>query len=543
MAARFENRSIPGYHLHHIEPVRRSGPVEKDVPGMKLLLKAVLLAALAGPLAAQDAAQNAGPVFNGPSFSTRLNTTPDIPVMETQEQEENPNARAALATTTPDYPVTPGDIYTLAYQSSLDAVSIPLNVDNEANVSMAIFGRMKAENLTFAELKKRIEQKVLAGYPNSNPQVNIQYNGTFQVMVKGEVSSAGFVSAWGLTRLGQVIAKRLTPYGSIRDVTVVSAKGETRRYDLFAFSRHGDLAQNPYVRPGDTVIVARAPRSVVLEGSVRRPGRYQLLEGEGLARLVQYYGDGFTPLADESRIWIRRFIAQGTLPVESLYVEGSLEAVELRDLDVVNVALKTELMPAVYFEGALSVDDSGTSLDTSRRVVVRFEEGVRLSTVIKKLAGRLSPVSDLQRAYILRVGEAAPIPVNLEDILYNRDRKGNDCELRPFDQVIIPFRQLFVTVSGAVKTPGRFPYIPDRPWQYYVNLAGGVDRDKNANDKLQITDVHNQPRDRNGAIQPEDIIRVEYNSFLYQFTRAAPVISVFAAVVSLTLGILTLATR
>ena len=461
--------------------------------------------------------------------------------MGSAETPDLSDMRAALALTTADYPVTPGDVYSLIYQNSLGVVSIPLAVDNETTVHMGIFGRMKAENLTFTELKQRVEQKVIAGYPNSNPQLRILSNGTFQVLVKGEVTSAAFVDAWGLSRLDQVLENQLTPYGSLRDVTVVSAKGGKRQCDLFAFTRQGDLSQNPYVRPGDTVVVARTSRKVTLEGNVRRPGQYQLLAGEGLSGLIEHYGDGFTPLADTGRILIRRYIAEGGQPAESLYVDGaSLETVELRDLDVVRVPPKTELMPVVYIEGAVGIDDAATSLDASRRIVVRFEEGVRLSTVLKRMEGQLSPVSDLKKAYILRAGEAEPIPVDIEDILYNRDRGGSDRALRPYDQVIIPFRQLFVTVSGAVRTPGRFPYIPDRNWQYYVGLAGGIDSEKNSRDKLQITDRYNRKRDQEGPIQPEDIIRVEYNSFLYGFTRAAPVISVFATIVSLTLGILSL---
>jgi protein involved in polysaccharide export with SLBB domain len=115
--------------------------------------------------------------------------------------------------------------------------------------------------------------------------------------------------------------------------------------------------------------------------------------------------------------------------------------------------------------------------------------------------------------------------------------------LLPYDQIIIPFRQLFVTVSGAVHTPGRYPYIPDRGWRYYVGLAGGIDREKNVNDKLRITDVLDRERPKDGPIMPEDTINAEYNGLLYQFNRAAPIITTLASITSLVLGILSLVAR
>ena len=50
----------------------------------------------------------------------------------------------------------------------------------------------------------------------------------------------------------------------------------------------------------------------------------------------------------------------------------------------------------------------------------------------------------------------------------------SDFELEENDILRIPFKQLFVIVSVAVNQPGKYPYIPDRTYDYYVNLAGGL---------------------------------------------------------------------
>ena len=47
-------------------------------------------------------------------------------------------------------------------------------------------------------------------------------------------------------------------------------------------------------------------RKVYIYGSVERPGTYQLLPGENLKELVEYYGGGLTSLANTNKIKVTR---------------------------------------------------------------------------------------------------------------------------------------------------------------------------------------------------------------------------------------------
>ena len=86
------------------------------------------------------------------------------------------------------------------------------------------------------------------------------------------------------------------------------------------------------------------------------------------------------------------------------------------------------------------------------------------------------------------------IPIDLEKILFNYDYKFEEvCQKN--DELMIPFFQSFVTVSGAVLNPGRYPYIPDRTWEYYVNLAGGFNKLQNSNNKIVIKNKENIKKD------------------------------------------------
>jgi protein involved in polysaccharide export with SLBB domain len=93
------------------------------------------------------------------------------------------------------------------------------------------------------------------------------------------------------------------------------------------------------------------------------------------------------------------------------------------------------------------------------------------------------------------------------------------------DTLLIPFRQYFVTVAGAVITPGRYPYIPDRQWDYYIALAGGFRPEQNSMKSVSIADMAGKRLKKTDAITPETVITARSNSFLYYFNQIAPVIT------------------
>ena len=122
---------------------------------------------------------------------------------------------------------------------------------------MTIFGKLNAEGMKFSELKPQIEQIIADAYPRSLPSVTITSVGVFQVPLLGEVPESRFVTAWGLSRLSEVVEGNLGTYSSIRDIEIISANGSRRKYDLLLARNHGNLNENPYVRPNDTIIISR----------------------------------------------------------------------------------------------------------------------------------------------------------------------------------------------------------------------------------------------------------------------------------------------
>ena len=197
---------------------------------------------------------------------------------------------------------------------------------------------------------------------------------------------------------------------------------------------------------------------------------------------------------------------------------------DLCDYDAVSIASVLRLKPIIFMEGAVrqvEADSAAEVVDeaASRKTVVSFTLGEDYGDIVRRVSSFFSSQSDTGKAYIIRGSEV--LPLNIEDLIYNRIEKAG-ITAEPFDTVIVPFRLYYVTVAGAVNAPGRFPYVPDRTWEYYQNGMEAISIQGPDGVKLSKKDV----------ILPETTITAERNGFLYNFNRFAVPVTTLLSITS-----------
>lgn len=512
---------------------------------MNRLIAILLLFLYASSIFAQAVPSAAG-IVSGSGIAAS-NTLTDVDAMSSKSVE--------LAMSSADYMVTAGDVYTLSFAAGNTPVSYTIPVDSSYRVRVANLAVLDATGMSFIKLKRQVEDIVTKNYPLSAVQFVLLNPATFKVRLVGEVKSAVEKEAWALTRLSQVLGNSLTEYSSRRTITITSTSGKVKTCDLFLATRFGDLSQNPYLRPGDIITIGRADRFVTLNGAVERPGEYELLPGENFKELVDYYGNGFTDYADSTRMEVRRIYgySAGEKKEEMFYWDDNAieENRTLFNLDVVTVPNYTKLRSVVYIEGAIEAPESTESTRTAdsvsvvetvsnkpngaNRMVFPFVPGTSYTSFIRGQVNLITPVSDTSAAYIMRNGEM--IPIDVTRILYDMDY---DVQLfmEAYDVLYIPFRSLKVTVSGSVKNPGQYNYVPNKTYEYYVALAGGFVMSENMGKAVEIVDGDGKRLKRKEIIQPDTVIRAKTNDFMYNFNKYAPIITTTAAVITAVITIL-----
>lgn len=452
------------------------------------------------------------------------------------KSKENLEYSAQLAISNSDYMVTVGDVYRLSYVMSGNVISYEIIVDSSYDLRIGNFGVIKAKGKSYISLKKEVESVVLKNFPMSGVQFVLVSPAIFTVIITGEVSKTTEKEVWGLTRVSEVINDLLTEYSSLRNIKIKSENGQVKVGDLFKARRNGDLSNDPYVRPGDEIIVQRLDRKVTITGEVERPGTYELLPGENLKELIEKYGNGLTEYADLSRIQIERVFSENSVSGEMNYLKANsiddklLTDYVLQCYDKINIMSYSSLKPVLFIEGAVLQDTNGagTELVTSTKLSLNFEYGTNYAFFIRQHREIFTSVTDLQNAYIIRKNEE--IPINLEDILYDASYYS-DLTVENGDTLVVPFRQFFVTVSGAVYNPGRYPYIPNRTYDYYVALAGGFIKSQNSGAAVTIYDINGKKLNKRSFITPESVIEAQTNSFLFYFNQIGGVVTTLMSII------------
>lgn len=460
----------------------------------------------------------------------------DSSITMNEAPASNLSDRVLLALSSKSYLLTPGDVITLRFQSGLSQELISATVLDDYSANFGLFGTVSVKEQTLSDFRVQFEKKIALEYPDSMPQVSLASTGLFSVLCTGEVKLVKEYIAWGLTRLSDVFTSTRTEYASERSIIIRSYSGSETVYDLYRAQRYGDMSQNPYLRPGDTIILSRYAKLVKITGAVRRPGVYQILNGEFLEQLVEQYADGLLESANRERINIEKHsVASSAIGKTSILSYDTSKKLSLDHMDSVYIPSVMDLQPVCWFEGAIGRTSDGASLQTSNRIPYTFIPGARLSIAVSTLRDKFTESSNLSDAYVQRGTDR--IFINIDSLLYDYNF-SEDLELMPGDRIVIPFSQLFVTVSGAVMNPGRYPYIPDRSWDYYINLAGGFNSEKNTGSAIDIRDIYGRHYKKDRIIAPEDMIVAKTNSSLYYFSRFSSILTTVLSVGTLTITIL-----
>lgn len=206
---------------------------------------------------------------------------------------------------------------------------------------------------------------------------------------------------------------------------------------------------------------------VHITGQVQQPGVYDALAVDRVSDLIEQAG-GLSDWAAERSVEVRHL--DGTVEIVDLYQYknlGNLDAnLHLKSGDLVYVPPITFTKATVRVEGSL--DAPG---------VYQLLENETLHDFLLRVKA-FNKHADLLGAYVERknetkgAAEIIPISASLE-------KAGNgfsEFYLKDGDVIMVPNRQHEVSVIGAVRSPGRYPFYPNMRAIDYLGLAGATEQ-------------------------------------------------------------------
>src|SRR5213082_284875 len=325
----------------------------------------------------------------------------------------------------PDYKLGPGDALVLILTGDVE-LAYTLQVTREGFILIPQVGQVFVSNLTLDQLRDVLYTRlgrVYSGVKRSAGATvrfdisvaNVRAN---QVYVVGEVAQPG---AYQISSLGTVLtalyaAGGVTERANLRAVEVRRLGKPLAALDLYDYLLRGDTRNDWRLETGDVVFVPVHGTRVEVTGALRRPAVYELKPGENLSSLIVAAG-GFRPDASLRRVLIERI-----LPAAERGAEATARA---------RIEVALGVRPGSRELGAVPSGGSVTAspVDPPRSLIV---------------GAVLIPQMQLQDGDVVTVEALPDAP-----------------------------EAYFVSITGMIQNPGRYPWRPGITLRDLVRLARG----------------------------------------------------------------------
>jgi protein involved in polysaccharide export with SLBB domain len=389
-----------------------------------------------------------------------------------------------------EYMIGAGDVFFITAVES-PSIRYTAAVDQNGKAYIPSVGLINIGKVSYAEAKKSIAKHISGKLKNqSEMYVALVQTKKATVSFTGQVNAPGSYELPGSTRLLDAIRTANgndLPHASDADLRHVQCTGSGDSvvyYDLLAYLHKGDAAQNPYIYPGDRIRISPTTNKVFISGAVKSPppGYYPFKKGETLGEFLSIFTLDNT--ADVNGI----IVYQPTDNTKKTLSSSEFNY-KLNDLDAITVPVKRN------YSGLYTASIAGEIASPGHYPIV---ENVTTARHLIDMAGGIKQSGFLDQAVVIRPlrtlpdrfnsgaapqmsvvrperGSAVAVASASRDyaiirlILYNAD----NVILEPQDQIIIPKKDSFVYISGSVRNPGAYLFLPGKDSRYYVTQAGG----------------------------------------------------------------------
>ncbi|HUI91453.1 MAG TPA: SLBB domain-containing protein [Chitinivibrionales bacterium] len=487
-----------------------------------------------------------------------------LPGVLPDEQVRVPEFQADNSIDPETYQIGGGDAFQISVVE-LPSVRYSGTVNENCDVYIPDLGIIKIGRTTLSRAKKTIANFVGSKLSKKyDVYVSLVKTKTAVLTVSGAVSAPGTYRLSGTFRLLDAIKTAnngelpsLTEY-DYREVECRN-RDSLRLCDVFKFLFKNDLTQNPYVYPGDNILLSYAKSRVYLLGSVKNPvaGPVPIKQDEPLAEFLSLFT--FDASADSGRIMVQRSPAEN-----AVYSLARPEPFLLRDRDLVIVSEK-ENYPQVT---AVSVKG-----EVKRPGAYPLVMNVTKASDVLDLAGGPTKTGNIDRAFVIRnkkipaeelkqgngsKAAASGTPpehsvrpeinagyfhMNLSgdySIIRLRDCK-NGLLLEANDEIVVPQKEYCVYVSGSVCHPGAYAFAAGKGRDYYIGQAGGYSSRADRSNVFVVTYYESLAQQKeNGELEEGDVIVVP-DSQQYKFLSMVfiPILSAIAITLSTILALYT----
>ena len=387
----------------------------------------------------------------------------------------------------PDYLIGPGDEIIVMLWGETQFRQV-LDVDREGFVFIPEIGQVFVNGLDLNLLESKLFRVFSQSYASLDPQgrppssfldVSLGNLRPLRIQVLGEVNQPGAYTVSPSATLFSALYYFNGPKvsGSLRNIQLIRGGEQIATIDFYDYLLTGKRPKDEKLQLDDVIFVPRRLKTISIEGAINRSAIYELKPQESLIDLIEMAGDlKVTAYLDRSQIdRIVPFDQREKLGMDRMYVDINLENIikaennfELIDGDRIQIfSILDARQNVVELTGAVT-----------RPGIYHLGDSLRIKDLIINADGLLGDAY-LGRVDVVRTNQ------DLNEQLIKLDlQKALDgslvenIKLQGLDRVKVygmkeMIDQVFVTIDGQIKKPGRYSLQEDMRIYDLIFKAGG----------------------------------------------------------------------
>lgn len=430
----------------------------------------------------------------------------------------------------PSYVLDYGDKLELQLTGSKSISSI-VDIKRDGSINIEDIGKIFLSGKSLADATDIIKAKINEAYIGVNVFVTLVNVRDIQILVAGNITNPGSYTLNGNSNIFHALSVAGGPseFGSYRAIDLIRNNQVIETLDLYETFIYGKTNFRKRLRSGDLVFVHPINKIISIFGAVKRPGEYEIIEGERLDKLFEF-SSGLTSYADLQNIVFERIIDGEikSIPITGISQFSTIDAFDGDSIFIRSHSFRSvELKGAVLNPGVYLMSEGDDIFDAILKAggftknaypfggVYENQKALQINKDAKELLYNdfldnilvLSQNSEKQNLSSIleitsKLNESEASGRVVADFI-NKDQK-NPIYVSDGDVITIPEITNQVYIYGEVSSEGPIAYKNNANLQYYFDQKGGVSRYA---DEKSIYIVH-----PNGETQRTSFNRNIFNS-------------------------------
>jgi polysaccharide biosynthesis/export protein len=429
-----------------------------------------------------------------------LITRPGTNIEQNQGNEMNASLNVDNGVDSALYFIGTGDIFQASLIES-PSVAYRAEINQNCDVFIPNLGVLTLGKVPLYKAKKAISDFIHSKIKTkSDVYISFIKGKKATISITGAITNQGTFTLPGTNRISDAIKianNNILPSlneCNYREIALTHGDSITL-FDLFQFFFKNDLAQNPYIYPGDIITIRRSSRAIYIFGAIRDiSGQIPIKRNESLRDFLSLFT--LDASIDSSNIIIQRGATEESRS-NTIYRFDDPNNIFLCDKDFIFIPSKRNY-PALH---SIAVSGSVKSpgqypiipATTTVEEIIDMAGGVtqnannHLTVIIRQSKSAAAKLKQNAQASGIQIGTIPDISLTRPEIssAINKLSTINDytvisinnnqgpIKLEDGDVVIVPRKDPFVYLSGNVYKPGAIPYTEGQKANYYIKKAGG----------------------------------------------------------------------